>query len=54
MSGVRATGVAGVVASATLPFTGLTLFWVTLAAAGTLLVAGTVLWLTRPSNRHGS
>jgi len=53
LSGVRATGVAGVVASATLPFAGLTLFWVTLAGAGTLLVAGTALWLTRPGKRRG-
>jgi hypothetical protein len=52
VSGVRATGVAGAVTATTLPFTGLSLFWVTLAGAGILLLAGTMLWLTRPGKRR--
>jgi hypothetical protein len=49
VSGVRTTGVAGAVTASTLPFTGLSLFWVTLAAAGILLLAGAALWLARPA-----
>jgi hypothetical protein len=38
MSGARAAGGAGVVATGTLPFTGLSVFWVSLIAAAMLLL----------------
>jgi len=48
MSGARAAGGAGLVAGSTLPFTGFSVFWVTLVAAGLLLAGLALVTAARP------
>jgi len=47
MSGARAVGGVGAVAGGTLPFTGFSVFWVSLAAAGFLLLGLVLMTLAR-------
>ena len=48
MSGARTVGGGGLVAGSTLPFTGFSLFWVTLIGAGLLLLGLLLLTVARP------
>ena len=50
MSGARTVGVAGAAVGGTLPFTGFSVFWVSLVAAGLLLLG---LLLTIAARRPG-
>jgi hypothetical protein len=53
MSGAKAAGGAGVVASGTLPFTGLSVFWVSLIAAAMLLLGLVLMTAARRPRGDG-
>lgn len=53
MSGAKAAGGAGVVASGTLPFTGLSVFWVSLVAAAMLMLGLVLMTVARRPRSDG-